>query len=114
MQEQSVAPSEPSLADRVARDRDAAALRRIGLDFARIVAVHPGTVFVTNVGIDKRGTLVSVRGGAIVAAGPDADKLREVVQRFYHRAKVAKPAPHVAGVAALPGAPFADGNDSVG
>jgi hypothetical protein len=62
------------------RDRDA--VMSATWEMAKIIATHPGAVYVTNTKIDKRGARQEGRGGMIVAAGQDAEKLRAAFDQF--------------------------------
>ena len=83
-------PVQPSLPGRTGgRGRDTAALRQIAMDFAKLVAVHPGAVFVTKIKTDKGAAIRDVRGGMLVAAGQDADQLRALFEEFRKQLKAA-------------------------
>ena len=77
------------------KDRDDTT-RQIAMDIAKIVATHPGAVFVTEIKSDKGGAIANLRGGMLVAAGQDAATLRAALDKFRQEVAAAEPAPPVA------------------
>ena len=77
------------------------AVQRFVTDFAAIAVTHPGAIYFDNafpllvtsyVGepkLDKQAPQQEVRGGMVVAAGPQAEKLRESFDQFLKQLKAA-------------------------
>ncbi|MEI8372614.1 MAG: DUF1559 domain-containing protein [Planctomycetota bacterium] len=71
------------------KDRGDAAYLQVALEFAKIAAAHPGAIFATEIKADKDGTPQYVRGGMLVVAGQDSDKLRAAFDQFRQNVKAA-------------------------
>ena len=71
------------------KDHGDAADLQTAIEFAKIVAAHPGAVFATEIKADKDGAPQYVRGGMLLVAGQDADKLRAAFDQFRQNVKAA-------------------------
>ncbi len=72
------------------------ASRRATFDFIKIVATHPAAIFATEIKYNKDCPFANfqiVRGGMIVAAGQDAEKLRAAFDRFNKETTPPEPVP---------------------
>ena len=69
------------------------------MDFAKIVATHPGAVFATEFENDTHtnGMLEKFRGGMFVAVGPDAEKLRAAFEELRKQVKADQKEIRIAG-----------------
>ncbi len=83
-------------------DPDHVADRETALELAKIIAAHPGAVFVTEIkhGEAKDGTRENI--GMFVAAGQDVEKLRAAFDQFRKEATTGETAPPANGQPNLP------------
>ncbi len=90
--------------ERVASEQDAAALQQFAIDFATIAGTHPGAIYFDHefplllttylFGVpaaEKKAMRLVVRGGFIVATGPEAEKLRASFKQLVKHVKATDP-----------------------